>query len=110
MAGGLILIALADLGSAMTSAYGVFLSLRALGGVGWAAFSTAATTTMVDQSASRGRAVSLLLMSETSGLLLGSTAGGWVFPGGTVVGPFLFEGTRLLVAPAAVALGPTGAS
>jgi len=51
MAGGLILIALADLGSATTSAYGVFLGLRALGGVGWAAFSTAATTTMVDQSA-----------------------------------------------------------
>jgi MFS family permease len=40
MAGGLILIALADLGSAMTAACGVFLSLRALGGVGWAAFST----------------------------------------------------------------------
>ena len=81
MAGGLILIALCDVGSAMNSAYGVFLSLRALAGVGWAAFSTVATTTMVDRSAAghRGRAVSLLLMSETLGLLLGTTAGGWLY-------------------------------
>jgi hypothetical protein len=34
MAGGLVLIALGDVGSAMTSTYRVFLSLRALGGVG----------------------------------------------------------------------------
>jgi len=80
MAGGLILIALCDVGSALTSAYGVFLGLRALAGVGWAAFSTVATTAIVDRSAAgrRGRAVSLLLMSETLGLLLGTTAGGWV--------------------------------
>jgi hypothetical protein len=62
MVGGLILIALRDLGSAMASGYGLFLILRALAGVGWAAFSTVATTTMVDQSSAgrRGRAVSLL--------------------------------------------------
>ncbi len=109
MAGGLILIALADLGSAMTAAYGVFLTLRALGGVGWAAFSTAATTTMVDQAARRGRAVSLLLMSETSGLLLGSTAGGWLYQGVSVVSPFVFEATCMLVAVAAFAIEPTRA-
>ena len=110
MAGGLILIALADLGSATTSAYGVFLSLRALGGVGWAAFSTAATTPMVDQSARRGRAVSLLLMSETTGLLLGSTAGGWLYQGVSVVSPFMFEATCMLVAVAAFVIEPTSAS
>jgi predicted MFS family arabinose efflux permease len=68
----------------MTSAYGVFLGLRALAGVGWAMFGTVATTTMVNQPASqrRGRAVSLLLMSETTGLLLGSAVGGWVSQGG----------------------------
>ena len=106
MTGGLILIALGDLGSAMTSAYGVFLILRAMGGVGWAAFSTVATTTMVDQSARRGRAVSLLLMSETLGLLLGSTAGGWLYQGVGVVSPFVFEATCMLVAVAAFAIEP----
>jgi len=106
----LILIALADLASAMTAAYGVFLSLRALGGVGWAAFSTAATTTMVDQTARRGRAVSRLLMSETSGLLLGCTTGGWLYQGVSVVSPFVFEATCMLVAVAAFAIEPTSAS
>src|SRR5436309_15356961 len=36
MAGGLLLIALCDVASALTSAYGVFLSFRALAGLGWA--------------------------------------------------------------------------
>jgi len=94
----------------MTSAYGVFLSFRALGGVGWAAFSTVATTTMVDQSGRRGRAVSLLLMSETLGLLLGSTAGGWLYQGVSVVSPFVIEATCMLVAVAAFAIEPTSAS
>jgi hypothetical protein len=34
MSSGLLLIAVCDLASAMTSIYGVFLALRALGGVG----------------------------------------------------------------------------
>jgi len=110
MTGGLILIALGDLGSAMTSVYGVFLILRAMGGVGWAAFSTVATTTMVDQSARRGRAVSLLLMSETLGLLFGSTAGGWLYQGVSVVSPFVFEAACMLVAVAAFAIEPRNAS
>jgi len=46
-------------------------------------FGTAATTVMVDQPAAerRGRAVSLLMMSETSGLLVGGAAGGWLYEG-----------------------------
>ena len=108
MAGGLILIALGDVGSAMTSAYGIFLGLRALGGVGWAAFSTVAMTTMVGHPAAhgRGRAVSLLLMSETLGLLVGSVAGGWLYQGVSLASPFVFEATCMLVA--AVAIGRRG--
>src|SRR5437867_6056402 len=85
MARGLVLIALADLGSATTSAYGVFLGLRALGGVGRAAFCRAATTPMAEQSARRRRAVILLLMHEATGLLIGSTGGGWLYQRGVVV-------------------------
>ena len=108
MARGLILIALGDVGSAMTSAYGVFLGLRALGGVGWAAFSTVAMTTMVGHPAAhgRGRAVSLLLMSETLGLLVGSVAGGWLYQGVSLASPFVFEATCMLVA--AIAIGRRG--
>jgi MFS family permease len=107
MAGGLILIALGDIGSALTAGYGIFLSLRALAGVGWAAFSTVATTTMVDHPASRrrGRAVSLLLMSETLGLLLGSSVGGWLYQGFSVASPFLFEAACMLVAAVVVGAG-----
>ena len=108
MAGGLILIALGDLGSAMTSSYGVFLSLRALGGVGWAAFSTVAMTTMVGHPAAhgRGRAVSLLLMSETAGLLVGSLAGGWLYQGVSLGSPFVFEAACMVLA--AVIIGRRG--
>lgn len=104
MAGGLILIALADVGSAMTSGYGTFLGLRALGGVGWAAFSTVAITVMVDQPAAgrRGRAVSLLLMSETLGLLLGSVAGGRLYQDLSAASPFVFEAACMLIAAIAV--------
>src|SRR5881396_687021 len=55
MMGGLLLIALCDVGSVMTPVYGVFLGLRAVAGVGWAMFGTVATTTMVDARASKGR-------------------------------------------------------
>ncbi len=101
---GLLLIAFSDVGSMMTSAYGVFLSLRALAGVGWAMFGTVATTAMVDLPAAqrRGRAVSLLLMSETLGLLLGSAAGGWLYQGVGVTSPFVFEAACMLMATVAV--------
>jgi DHA1 family multidrug resistance protein-like MFS transporter len=105
MVGGLILIALSDVGSALTFTYGLFLLLRALAGVGWAAFSTVATTTMVDQSSAgrRGRAVSLLFMSETLGLLLGTAAGGWLYQGVSVASPFAFEAACMLAAAVAAA-------
>lgn len=103
MAGGLLLIACSDIASVMTSAYEIFLGLRALAGMGWAMFVTAATTTMADRSAARrGRAVSLLLMSETLGLLLGSTGGGWLYGKVGVVSPFIVKAACTLVAVVAV--------
>ena len=104
MTSGLLLIALCDLASAMTSSYGVFLGLRALGGVGWAMFGTVATVTMVDRPAARqrGQAVSLLLMSETLGLLLGSAAGGWLYQSFGITSPFVFEAACMLLAALAV--------
>jgi MFS family permease len=95
---GLLLIASSDVASVMTSTYGVFLGFRALAGVGWAMFGTVATTTMVDLPAvrRRGRAVSLLMMSETLGLLLGSAAGGWLYQGVGVASPFVFEAACML--------------
>jgi len=51
----------------------------------------------------RGRAVSVLLMSETSGLLLGSALGGWLYQRAGATTPFLFEATCMVVATVAVA-------
>jgi len=104
MVWGLLLIAIIDLASIMTSSYSVFLGFRALGGVGWAMFATVATTAMVGVPAvqGRGRAVSLLLMSETAGLLLGSAVGGWLYQGVGAVSPFIFESACMLVAAVAV--------
>jgi MFS family permease len=101
---GLLLIASIDVASATTSSYGAFLGLRALGGVGWAMFATVATTAMVNLPAAqrRGRAVSLLLMSETFGLLAGSAAGGWLYQQAGVTIPFLFEAACMVVAAVAV--------
>jgi len=50
----------------------------------------------------RGRAVGLLLMSETAGLLLGSAVGGWLYQGVGAVSPFIFESACMLVAAVAV--------
>ena len=101
---GLLLIACIDVASVMTSSFGGFLGLRALGGMGWAMFATVATTAMVNLPAAqrRGRAVSLLMMSETSGLLLGSAAGGWLYQRAGVTTPFLFEAACMVVAAVAV--------
>ena len=105
MIGGLLLIASIDVMSVRTARYDVFLGLRALGGVGWAMFATVATTAMIKLPAAqrRGRAVSLLLMSETAGLLLGSATGGWLYQGVGVASPFLFEAACMIVAAVAVA-------
>ena len=105
MMGGLLLIASSDVASVMAVVYATFLGFRAIAGVGWAMFGTVATTTMVDLPAveRRGRAVSLLLMSETLGLLLGTAAGGWLYQGVGVASPFVFEAACMLVATALVA-------
>jgi MFS family permease len=68
-------------------------------------FATVATTATVSapEAQRRGRAVSLLLISETSGLLVGSAAGGWLYEGINVASPFLFEAACMVVA--AVILG-----
>jgi MFS family permease len=97
---GLLLVAVIDILSVITSDYRVFLALRAVGGAGWAMFATVAITITVGGRASerRGRAVSLLLISETLGLLLGSTAGGWLYQGLGATSPFFLEAACLLVA------------
>jgi MFS family permease len=100
MVAGLTLIALIDVLSVTTSRFDVFLGLRALGGLGWAMFATVATTATVSVAAPqrRGRAVSLLLMSETLGLLVGSAAGGWLYQGIGIASRFLFEAGCMVVA------------
>ena len=107
---GLLVIACIDVASVMTSTYGIFLGLRALGGVGWAMFATVATTTMVSATGAkqRGRAVSVLLMSETSGLFLGTAAGGWLYQGVGAASPFVFEASCMVVAALAVARWTSG--
>jgi predicted MFS family arabinose efflux permease len=104
MVAGLVLIALIDVLSVMTSRFDVFLGLRALGGLGWAMFGTVATTATVSAPTPQrtGRALSLLLMSETAGLLLGSAAGGWLYQEGGTASPFLFEAACMVVAALAV--------
>jgi len=106
---GLLLIALIDVASVMTSTYGVFLSFRALGGVGWAMFATVATMTVVNVPAAqrRARTVSLLLMSETLGLLIGSAGGGWLYQGAGAASPFVFEAACMLVAAVVLGRSPT---
>jgi MFS family permease len=99
---GLLIIAVSDVGSMLTSEYTVFLGLRALAGAGWAMFATVATTTVLDPRASkgRGRAVSALMMSETLGLLLGSAGGGWLYQAAGVGSPFLFEAACMVLGSA----------
>ena len=65
---GLLLIAAIDVLSIVTADYRVFLTLRAVGGSGWAMFATVATTSSVGVCASerRGRAVSLLFRPRSS--------------------------------------------
>lgn len=102
--GGLLVIAVSDLACAVVPIYRFFLGLRGVVGPGWAMFGTIATTTMVDRSATerRARRVSLLLMTETLGLLLGSAAGGWLYQSLGVVSPFVLEAACMIVAALAV--------
>jgi MFS family permease len=66
-------------------------------------FATVATTVMVEtpRARGRGRSVSLLLMSETSGLLLGSAAGGWLYQALGAASPFVVEAACMLLAAGA---------
>ncbi len=102
---GLLIIAGSDVASVMTSTYAGFLGFRALAGVGWAMFGTVATVTMVDLPAAhrRGRAISLLMMSESAGLLMGTASGGWLYQRLGAGSPFVFEAVCMLVAAGLVA-------
>jgi MFS family permease len=105
MVAGLLVMAAIDLASTIAPAYGVFLGLRGLGGVGWAMFATVALATVVARPGDRrrGRAVGLLLLCETLGLLLGSTAGGVLYATAGIASPFVFEAACMVVAAVAVA-------
>ena len=108
MAVGLALIAGCDVASVVARSYLTFLGLRALAGVGWAMFATVATSVIVDRppAGRRGRAVSVLMMSETAGLLVGSAAGGWLYRDFGVTTPLLFEAGCMLVAAIALTTSP----
>jgi len=98
MVAGLVLVAACDVASVTTAVYEVFLGIRGVGGMGWAMFGTVAPTMMVDRGgARRGRAISLLLMSESIGLLLGSVVGGWLYRGAGAASPFLLEAACMLL-------------
>lgn len=105
MAAGLVVMALVDVASAFTFVYVAFLGLRAVGGIGWAMFATVATTAAVGHQGAkrRGRTVSLLLMSETLGLLVGTTAGGVFYQHAGKTSPFFLEAICMVIAVAAVA-------
>jgi len=97
MVSGLAVIAVCDVASLMVFRYGEFLGVRGVAGAGWAMFATVATTAMV-QRGSRGRAVSLLLMSESLGLLVGSAAGGWLYQSAGQASPFMVEAGCMVIA------------
>jgi MFS family permease len=102
MVTGLSVIAACDVASVAMVRYSKFLATRAVAGAGWAMFATVATTTMVRGAGARGRAISLLLMAETLGLLLGSAVGGWLYQGAGTTSPFFFEASCMLLAAAVV--------
>ncbi len=101
MVGGLAIVAIADVASLVVFRYGEFLGVRGVAGAGWAMFATVATTAMIDRRA-RGRAISLLLMSESVGLLVGSAAGGALYESAGRPSPFLVEAGCMVMAAAVV--------
>jgi MFS family permease len=100
---GLVTIAASDVASVALVRYNPFLAARAVAGTGWAMFATVATATMVRGAGARGRSLSLLLMAETLGLLLGSTIGGWLYEKAGTTTPFLFEAGCMVLAAVVVA-------
>ena len=101
MVTGLTVIAVCDITSLIVIHYVGFLGVRGVAGAGWAMFATVATTAMVQRRA-RGRAISLLLMSESLGLLLGSTAGGWLYQSVGQASPFIVEASCMILAAGVV--------
>jgi MFS family permease len=98
MVAGLVVIATCDVASVTTAVFELFLGIRGVGGMGWAMFGVVATTVMVDRGGPRrGRAISLLLMSESIGLLLGSMASGWLYRRAGPTSPFLLEAACMLL-------------
>jgi predicted MFS family arabinose efflux permease len=102
MVTGLLVIAACDVASTAIADYITFLVARACAGGGWAMFATVATTALVSRAESRGRTISVLLMAETLGLLVGTAAGGALYTHGRPTSPFLFEAGCMLIAAAAV--------
>jgi MFS transporter, ACDE family, multidrug resistance protein len=102
MIAGLLVIGACDVASIAIVEYGSFLIARAGAGVGWAMFATVATTAMINRAGSRGRAISLLLMAETLGLLVGSAAGGSLYAYSGPTSPFVLEASCMLMAAAVV--------
>jgi len=98
MVAGLVVIATCDVASVTTAVFELFLGIRGVGGMGWAMFGVVATTVMVDRGGPRrGRVISLLLMSESIGLLLGSLASGWLYRRAGPASPFLLEAACMLL-------------
>lgn len=105
MVSGLTLIAVCDVASLVVARYPEFLGVRGVAGAGWAMFATVATTAMV-QRGERGRAMSLLLMSESVGLMIGSAAGGWLYQSAGHGSPFIVEAGCMVIA--AIVVGALG--
>jgi MFS family permease len=110
MAAGLLVIAVCDVASVVMPVYAAFLGVRGVGGMGWAMFGTVATTLMVGHSGGRTRAVSLLLISEALGLLLGSVAGGSLYEHAGTTSPFFFEATCMALAAVATGVSVPGSA
>lgn len=102
MIAGLLVIGVCDVAVIPIVQYTSFLTVRACAGMGWAMFATVATTAMVNRAGSRGRAVSLLLIAETLGLLLGSAVGGTLYGRSWLTSPFLLEASCMVIASAVV--------
>jgi MFS family permease len=102
MIAGLLVIGACDVASIAIVGYGPFLAARACAGMGWAMFATVATTAMVNRAGSRNRAISLLLMAETFGLLVGSAVGGSLYAYSRPTSPFVLEASCMLMATAVV--------
>jgi predicted MFS family arabinose efflux permease len=102
---GLLVMASCDVVSTMLTTFPPFLLVRGGGGAGWAMFGIVATSLMIDTRVAtrRGRSISLLLTTESAGLLLGTAAGGWLYQRAGATSPFWFEAGCMVAAASIVA-------